>query len=128
MDNQLVLNVMLSLIFMCRMRKRRFSQHETEKKCQKEKVNFKMAHRKQPDRQVKKKRKIEMPETLEITKRKRKLEESRKFDIVGNLLRNYGMTGENLVHDIFSYMDASSLEGKEFGTGISLSEALFFIN
>ena len=77
-------------------------------------VNFKMAHRKQPDRQAKKKRKIEMPETLDITKRKRKLEEPRNFDIIGNLICNYGMTGQNLVRDIFSYMDASSLEGKEF--------------
>ena len=73
-----------------------------------------MALRKLPDRQVKKKRKIDMPETLEITKRKRKLEEPDNFDIVGNLLCNYGMTGENLVRDIFSYMDVSSLEGKEF--------------
>ena len=74
-----------------------------------------MALRKLPDRQVKKKRKIDMkPETLEITKRKRKLEVPDYFDIVGNLLCNYGMTGENLVRDIFSYMDVSSLEGKEF--------------
>ena len=72
-----------------------------------------MALRKLPDRQVKKKRKIDMKETLEITKRKRKLEEPDNFDIVGNLLCNYGMTGENLVRDIFSYMDVSSLEGKE---------------
>ena len=63
---------------------------------------------------MKKKRKIEMPENLDITTRKRKLEEPRNFDIVGNLLCNYGMTGQNLVHEIFSYMDASSLEGKEF--------------
>ena len=60
------------------------------------------------------KRRIEKPETLEVSKRKLKLEEPRSFDIVGNLLCNYGMTGENLVHEIFSYMDASSLEGKEF--------------
>ena len=75
-------------------------------------VNFKMAHREQPDRKVKKKRKIEMPENLDITRSKRNLEEPRNFDIVGNLLCNYGMTGQNLVHEIFSYMDASSLEGK----------------
>ena len=75
-----------------------------------------MAFRKQPDRQVKEKRKIEIPETLEISKRKRKLEVPENFDIVGNLLCNYGLTGKNLVHDIFSYMeqDVSSLEGKEF--------------
>ena len=72
-----------------------------------------MAHRKQPYRQAKKKRKIEMPENVDITKRKRKLEEPRNFDIIGNLICNYGMTGQNLVRDIFSYMDASSLEGKE---------------
>ena len=72
-----------------------------------------MALRKLPDRQVKKKRKIDMQETLEISKRKRKLEVPENFDIVGNLLCNYGMTGENLVRDIFSYMDVSSLEGKE---------------
>ena len=47
-------------------------------------------------RQVKKKRK--MPENLVITKRKRKL------DIVGYLLSNYEMTGENLFRDIFSYL------------------------
>ena len=69
-----------------------------------------MALRKQPDRQVKLKRKIQ--ETLEITKRKRKLEEPENFDIVGYLLSNYGMTGKNLVHDIFSYMDETSLKGK----------------
>ena len=71
-----------------------------------------MALRKQPDRRVKKKRKMEMPENLKISKRKRELEEPRNFDIVGSLLRNYGMTGENLVRDIFSYMDVSSLQGK----------------
>ena len=36
-----------------------------------------MGRRKQPDRQVKKKLEIEMPEDLNITKRKRKLEEAR---------------------------------------------------
>ena len=34
------------------------------------------------------------------------------LDIVGNLLSNYGMTGENLVRDIFSYVDVSSIQGK----------------
>ena len=70
-----------------------------------------MALRKQPDRRVKKKRKMEMLENLEIPKRKRELEEPRIFDIVGNLLSNYGLTGCNLVRDIFSYMDVSSLQG-----------------
>ena len=72
-----------------------------------------MALRKQPDRHVKKKRTIEMQENLDIAKKKRKLEEpkAKDFDIVGNLLCNYGMTGENLVRDIFSYMDVSSLQG-----------------
>ena len=62
-----------------------------------------MAFRKQPDRRVKKKRKVEMSENLNITQR--------KHDIVGDLLCNYGMTGENLVRDIFSYMDVSSIQG-----------------
>ena len=70
-----------------------------------------MALRKQPDRRLKKKRKMEMPENLEIFKRKREFV-PRNFDIVGNLLCNYGMTGSNLVRDIFSYMDISSLQGK----------------
>ena len=43
-----------------------------------------MALRKQPDRQVK--RKIEMQENLEITKKKRKMVDSKNFDIVGNLV------------------------------------------
>ena len=72
-----------------------------------------MALRKQPDRRLKKKRKMEMPENLEISKRKREFVEPRNFDIVGNLLCNYGMTGSNLVRDIFSYMDISSLQGKD---------------
>ena len=42
--------------------------------------------------------------------KKRKMPEN--LDIVGNLLSNYGMTGENLVRDIFSYMDVSSIQGK----------------
>ena len=69
-----------------------------------------MALRKQPDRQVK--RKIEMQENFDITKKKRKMVDSRNFDIVGNLVCNYGMTGNNLVHEIFSYMDETSLKGK----------------
>ena len=61
------------------------------------KLKFKMASRKQPDRQVKKKRKSE-------------LEEPRNFDIVGTFVCNYGMTGENIVREIFSYLDVSSLQ------------------
>ena len=56
-----------------------------------------MALRKQPD--------------LNIANRKRKLEEPKNFDIVGNILCNYRMTGENLVCDIVSYMNVSSLQG-----------------
>ena len=70
-----------------------------------------MALRKQPDRRVKKKRKFEMQENLDITQKNQKLEESKSFDIVGNLLCYYGMTGENLVLDIFSYTNISSIQG-----------------
>ena len=70
-----------------------------------------MGLRKQPDRQVKKKRKIEIPENLDVSKKKRKLDESGNFDIIGTLLCNYGLTGQNLAHDIFSYMDVSSIQG-----------------
>ena len=38
------------------------------------------------------------------------MEESESFDIVGNLLCNYGMTGEDLAHEIFSYLDFSSIQ------------------
>ena len=55
-----------------------------------------MALRKQPDRKAKKKPKMEDPEN---------------FDMIENLLINYGMTGENLAHQIFSYLDFSSLQG-----------------
>ena len=77
-------------------------------------MKFKMATRKQPDRQVKKKRKLEIPESLDITKnkRKRESEEPRNFDVIGTLVCNYGMTGENLARKMFSYMDVSSLQGK----------------
>ena len=64
-------------------------------KSSKMKKTFQMAQRIQPDRQVKKKRKLEEPES---------------FDIVGNFLHNYGMTGENLAHEIFSYLDFSSIQ------------------
>merc|ERR1712051_304619 len=71
-----------------------------------------MAARKQPDRQLKKKRKLEIPENFDITKKNRKLEseEPRNFDIIGTLVCNYGMTGENLVRKMFSYLDVSSLQ------------------
>lgn len=59
--------------------------------------NFKMAQRIQPDRQVKKKRKLEKPMP-------------KSFDIVGNFLYNYGLTGQNLAHDIFSYLDFPSIQ------------------
>jgi len=54
-----------------------------------------------------------MSENLDITKKKRKLEleETRNFDIIGTLVCNYGMTGENLVRKIFSYVDVSSVQG-----------------
>ena len=64
-------------------------------KSSKMKRTFQMAQRIQPDRQVKKKRKIEEPES---------------FDIVGNFLYDYGLTGENLAHEIFSYLDFSSIQ------------------
>ena len=75
-------------------------------------MKFKMAARKQPDRQVKKKPKLEVPENSDITKKSCKLEseEPKNFDIIGTLMCNYGMTGENLVHKMFSYLDVSSLQ------------------
>ena len=88
-------------------------------------IKFKMALRKQPDRQVKKRRKIEIPENLDVSKKKRKLEESGNFDIIGNLFCNYGLTGKNLVHDIFSYMDVSSIQG---GHLVCKTWNLFLIN
>ena len=66
-----------------------------------------MELRKQPDRQAKRK----MQDNLEISKKKRKMVDPRNFDIVGKLECNYGLTGKNLVHDIFSYMDETSLKG-----------------
>ena len=65
-------------------------------KSSKMKRTFQMAQRIQPDRQVKKKRKMKEPKS---------------FDIVGNFLYNYGLTGENLAHEIFSYLDFSSIQG-----------------
>ena len=57
--------------------------------------NLEMAQRIQPDRQVKKKRKMEVPES---------------FDLVGKLLGNYGLTGENLAHQLFCSLDFSSIQ------------------
>ena len=57
--------------------------------------NFKMAQRIQPERRVKKKRKLEKPKSV---------------DIIGNFLYNYGLTGQNLAHDIFSYLDFPSIQ------------------
>ena len=90
-------------------------------------MKFKMATRKQPDRQVKKKCKLEMSKNLDIrkTKRKLELEETRNFDIIGTLICNYGMTGENLVRQIFSYMDFSSIQG---GHLVCKTWNLFLVN
>jgi len=85
-----------------------------------------MALRKQPDRRVKKKRKLETPENFDINKRKtRKLEDPENFDIIGSLLCNYGLTGENLARKIFSYMDVSSIER---GRLVCKSWSIFLIN
>ena len=35
----------------------------------------------------------------------------RKLDIIGKLFLDFGLTGKNLVHQIFSYLDCSSLQG-----------------
>jgi hypothetical protein len=59
-----------------------------------------MALRKQPDRRVKKKRTIEMPENLE----------PKNFDVVGLFLSDYGLTGQNIALQILSYLDFSSLQ------------------
>ena len=53
--------------------------------------------RKQPDRKAKRKPKIEP--TKECT----------DFDVIGVLLSNYGMTGENLARQILSFMDFRSI-------------------
>ena len=85
-----------------------------------------MAFRKQPDRRVKKKRKSETPENFAINERKtRKLEDPENVDIIGSLLCNYGLTGENLAREIFSYMDVSSIEG---GRLVCKSWTIFLIN
>ena len=53
------------------------------------------------------------------------MEESESFDIVGNLLCNYGMTGEDLAHEIFSYLDFSSIQDSRL---VSLPWNLFLSN
>ena len=52
--------------------------------------------REQPDRKVKRKRK--------------NTEEPMEFDMIGILLSNYGMTGENLVREIFFNMNFWSIQ------------------
>lgn len=52
--------------------------------------------RKQPDRKVKRKRK--------------NTEEPMEYDMIGILLSNYGMTGENLVREIFFNMSFWSIQ------------------
>ena len=62
--------------------------------------NFKMSERKQPER-ISKKRTREM-----MAKSKPK-----KFDIIGELLSNYGeMTGRNISRKILSNLDFSTLQ------------------
>ena len=56
---------------------------------------MKRTGRKQPDRKV---------------KRKRKNTEPMEFDMIGILLSNYGMTGENLVREIFFNMNFWSIQ------------------
>jgi len=51
----------------------------------------------QPDRKVKKR------PTVDLTN-------STKFDMIGDWISNYGMTGENLTRWIFSYLDFSSIQ------------------
>ena len=60
-----------------------------------------MSERKQPDRNSKK-RSHEM-----MAKSKPNY---RKFDLIGELLSNYGMTGGNITREIFSYLDFSTLQ------------------
>ena len=51
-----------------------------------------------------------MPENLDISKRKRKSEEPKNFDIIGVFLSDYGLTGQNIALQILSYLDFSSLQ------------------
>ena len=59
--------------------------------------------RKQPGRRVKRKFK-DSESTAEST------QESSQFNMIGDLISNYGMTGENVAHQIFSQFDFSSLQ------------------
>ena len=59
-----------------------------------------MSERKQPDSISKKRTREMMPKS-----------KPRKFDIIGELLSNYGeMTGENISREILSYLDFSTLQ------------------
>ena len=59
--------------------------------------------RKQPGRRVKRKSK-DSESTAESAP------ESNQFNMIGDLISNYGMTGENVAHQIFSQLDFSSLQ------------------
>ena len=59
--------------------------------------------RKQPGRRVKRKSE-DSESTAEST------QESNQFNMIGDLISNYGMTGENVAHQIFSQLDFSSLQ------------------
>ena len=43
-----------------------------------------------------------MPENLDISKRKRKSEEPKNFDIIGVFLSDYGLTGQDIALQILS--------------------------
>ena len=77
-----------------------------------------MSERKQPDRIAKKR-------THEMMMAKSKSKPI-KFDLIGELLSNYGeMTGGNIVRQIYSYMDFSTLQQSRL---VSKSWNLFLIN
>ena len=50
----------------------------------------------------KKNKKNKMPENLDISKRKRKSEEPKNFDIIGVFLSDYGLTGQDIALQILS--------------------------
>ena len=59
-----------------------------------------MSERKQPDRSSKKRTREMMAKS-----------KPKKFDIIGELLSNYGeMTGRNISREILSYLDFSTLQ------------------
>ena len=60
--------------------------------------------RKRPGRRVKRK-----SENSELTAESGG-SKSNQFDIIGDLISKYGMTGENVAHQIFSQLDFSSLQ------------------